>query len=144
MVAAPALVGYAGSRVVPRRMQRNRKTALALAVPDLVRGVGYGRLAPRGVRKDRKAALTAHPHPGRRRDTHPNVGEEGPGMALRGLDEPQVQIDCENVSEGPGDKVQHARALMEAGAFEGNVRAEARLGLAIGPSELAVEAYSSI
>jgi hypothetical protein len=65
-------------------------------------------------------------------------------MALRGLDEPQVQIDCENVSEGPGDKVQHARALMEAGAFEGNVRAEARLGLAIGPSELAVEAYSSI
>lgn len=142
MVAAPALVGYAGSRVVPRRMQQNRKTALALAVPDLVRGVGYRRVAPRGVRKDRKAALTAHP--GRRRDTHPNVGEEGPGMALRGLDEPQVQIDCENVSEGPGDKVQHARALMEAGAFEGNVRAEARLGLAIGPSEPAVEAYSSI
>jgi hypothetical protein len=144
VVAAPALVGCIGCRVVPRRMQRNRKTALALAVPDLVRGVGYERVAPRGVWKDRKAALAAHPHPGRRGDTHPNAGEEGPGMALRGLDEPQVQIYYANVSERPGDKVQHARVLMEAGAFEGNVCAEPRLGLAIGLSDLAVEAYSSI
>jgi hypothetical protein len=139
VVAAPALVGCVGSRAVPRGMQRNGKVTLALAVPDLVWGIRYRRVAPRGVRKDRNAvrALAARPHPG---DTHPNVGEEGPGT-----DEPQVQIGSENVSEGPWDKVQHSRAQMEAEAFEGEGdNAEAGLGLAIGPSELAVGAYPSI
>lgn len=149
VLAVLALVHGTGcTRIVPRGMQRDRKAALALAVPDLVRCVGYRRVAPRGVRKDRKAALAlaVRPHPGRWVDTHPNVGEEGPSMAFRKLDELQVQIVCIDVCEGPGNKVYDARAPMEAGALEGkgNGHAEAGLGLAIGPFELAVGAYSSI
>jgi hypothetical protein len=85
-------------------IQRDRKAVLALAVPDLVRGIGYIRVAPRGVQKDRKAALAVRPHPGRRGNTHPNVGEEGKDTALCRLDELQVQIVHMDTCNGPGDK----------------------------------------
>jgi hypothetical protein len=126
-------------------MQRDRKAALALVVPDLVRGVGYRRVVPRGMREDRKAALAleVRPHPERRGNTHPNVGKD---TALRRLDELRVQIVNMDACKGSGNKVQDARALMEAEALEGkgNFHAEAGLGLAIGPFELAFGAYSSI
>jgi hypothetical protein len=90
-------------------MRRDRKVALALAGPDLVCGVGYRKVASRGVQKDRKAALAlalaVRPHPGRRGDTRPNVEEDGPGMVLRRLDDPHVQIADQDMREGPVDKV---------------------------------------